>query len=269
MSEQSVIKTAGRIFEVLELFDQIRRPASLKEIAKTFAYPVSSASVLLKSLVMLGYLDYDCSSRTYMPTMRCNSLGYWVPSALFGDNQVLDVMERLSDITSQPVSIATQSDVFAQYVHILVPASFSKLELKAGTVRSLVKSGLGWVLLSPKSDAAIDKIVRRINYGKDECKRIELADVMIEVQKVRKQGYVFSKHTVQQGNGVIGMMTPFQKYGRAIALGVGGTVAQLERKREMILYEMRRSIETIETTISALPSPSRYSVVNRAQAPSL
>ncbi|WP_182915361.1 IclR family transcriptional regulator [Rhodopseudomonas palustris] len=247
MAEQSVIKTAGRIFEVFEYFDVVQRPSSLKEIAEQFGYPVSSASVLLKSLVMLGYLDYDRASRTYMPTMRCHALGHWVPGALFDDNQVLGIMERLSAITEQPVSIATQSDVFAQYVHVFIPASCANVAIRAGTVRSIARSGLGWLLLSSKSDAAIDKLVRRINYGKSDTERVGLSEVLGQVHTIQKQGYVFSKHTVQRGKGVIGMMTPIQRYGRTFALGVGGTVRELEQKEMLILEEMKRSVHMLSS----------------------
>lgn len=69
---------------VLEYFDEIQQPISLKDIAAHFEYPVSSASALLKSMVVMGY-RYDGYSRTYMPTMRIATLGNWVQGALFGE----------------------------------------------------------------------------------------------------------------------------------------------------------------------------------------
>lgn len=81
-TQNSVIKTARRIFEVLEYFDEVQQPASLKDMSIHFGYPVSSASALLKSMVVMGYLDYDAYSRTYMPTMRIATLGNWVQGAL-------------------------------------------------------------------------------------------------------------------------------------------------------------------------------------------
>ena len=38
----TVIKTARRIFEVLEHFDEVQRPVSLKEIVAELDYPVST-----------------------------------------------------------------------------------------------------------------------------------------------------------------------------------------------------------------------------------
>src|SRR5690349_21704846 len=74
----SVVKSAGRVLEILEFFDEIRREASEAEIAHKLAYPQSSTSALLKSLTRLGYLDYDAASRTYLPSPRVALLGTWL-----------------------------------------------------------------------------------------------------------------------------------------------------------------------------------------------
>lgn len=243
MDSNSTIKTARRVFEVFEYFDECQRPLSLKEISDHFSYPVSSASVLMKSLLALGYLDYERTSRTYMPTVRCSALGSWVPDALFADSKVLDLMRTLSERTSEMVSIATQSDVFAQYLYVVPSSSGPKTNLKPGTVRPLARSGLGWLLLSARSDEAIDQTLRRINYSESHANKVGLDDLMKKVQIIRRQGYVFSKHTVRKEHGVIGMMLPVRQCGRTIVIGVGGTVRNLESKQHKIIDELKRCVE--------------------------
>src|SRR3954470_2968219 len=99
-----IIKTARRIFEILEQFEQVQRPLSLKEVAQRFDYPVSSASAVLKSLVELGYINYDRYSRTYLPTMRIVHLGQWVQDALFGDHGILALLDYLSQETQESIA---------------------------------------------------------------------------------------------------------------------------------------------------------------------
>ena len=89
------VKSAQRALEILEVFARHRRPLALKEILDELGYPTSSGSALMKSLVQLGYLDYDRERRTYFPTMRIAVLGAWVPGALFGDGQLLPALEDL------------------------------------------------------------------------------------------------------------------------------------------------------------------------------
>ena len=53
----AAIKSARRVFEIMEFFDHERRPLGLKTICDTLGYPVSSGAAMLKSLVTLGYLE--------------------------------------------------------------------------------------------------------------------------------------------------------------------------------------------------------------------
>lgn len=241
-----VIKTARRIFEVLEYFDEVQRPVSLKEISTHFDYPVSSASALLKSMVVMGYLDYDNGSRTYMPTMRLSSLGEWIQGALFGEGQILALVKHMSRETQETISIGTQSDLYAQYIHVVPSTQAIRYELKSGTVRPLARSGLGWLLMSARSDETIEKLVRRINAEEEDRKlRVSLPDLMGRIREIRRQGYVFSRHTVVVGGGIIAMLLPVRRYGRILAIGVNGPVDRLEAKKKKILSELRSGISKI------------------------
>src|SRR3546814_4827584 len=50
------------------------------EIADALGYPQSSTSALLRSLVGMGYLNYDAHARTYITSSRVALLGSWVNS---------------------------------------------------------------------------------------------------------------------------------------------------------------------------------------------
>ena len=79
--QRQAVKSAFRTFEVLELFAQRRMPMPLHEIYTALRYPQSSTTNLLKSMVLLGYLNYNRKERTYLPTMRINALGTWLAEA--------------------------------------------------------------------------------------------------------------------------------------------------------------------------------------------
>ncbi|OKO74274.1 IclR family transcriptional regulator C-terminal domain-containing protein [Bradyrhizobium sp. AS23.2] len=243
MSAQgSVIKTARRIFEVLEYFDEVQQPTSLKEMSVHFGYPVSSASVLLKSMVVMGYLDYDSYSRTYMPTMRVAMLGNWVQGALFGESRILALMKHMSDETGETISLGTQSDLLAQYIHV-VPSQYAiRYHLKSGAVRPLARSGIGCLLLSARTDETIDRLLRRINIEEEPDARIALPDLMQRIREIREQGYVFSRNTLVDGIGLIGMLLPIRRHGRILAIGVGGPLDRLDKKKDKILKELREGI---------------------------
>lgn len=246
--DRDAVKSARRAFEILELFERERRPLALKDILDDRGYPASSGSALLKSLVTLGYLDYDNDRRTYFPTMRIAALGAWVPDALFGDGALIPIMERLRTLTGETVILAAQSDLHAQYVHLLHSAEPLQFSVPPGARRPLAASGLGWCLLSAKSDAEIERLRRRINAEPDQGAPLAREALMARVAEVRARGYAVSKHTVSQGAGVIGAPLPRGVTGRVFALGVAGPVARLEAKEQMIIAALREAVDRLAQT---------------------
>ncbi|MDR3509231.1 MAG: helix-turn-helix domain-containing protein, partial [Caulobacteraceae bacterium] len=204
----SAVKSAKRVFEILELFDRQRRPLGLKEILDALGYPASSGSVLLKSLVSLGYLDYDRDRRIYFPTMRIAALGGWVHDVLFGDGALSGLMSHLHRLTGETVILATQSDLHAQYVHLIHSAEPLQFSVPPGARRPLANSGMGWLLLSAKSNEEIERLRRRINAEQAGGPQQSSEALMERIDEIRARGYAFSKHTVSEGAGVIGALLP-------------------------------------------------------------
>ena len=240
MSGQTV-KSARRVVEIFEVFAAQRRALTLKDIVDQLGYPASSASSVLKSMVALGYLDFDRGSHTYMPTMRLPDLVGWIRPALFADAPILQTMQRLHELTGETVSLGTQSDLYAQYVHVIPSVLPVGYERPPKTVRPLAGCGLGWLLLSAVSDEQIEHTVRRINYEKPAAK-VQVAELMSRVVQIRSDGYVFSRHTVVVGGGILGMLVPGRHHGRQMAIGVNGPVDRLEAKRDLIVSELRNAL---------------------------
>ncbi|KRR17838.1 IclR family transcriptional regulator [Bradyrhizobium retamae] len=236
------IKSARRIFEVLEYFEDVKRPVSLKEVATKCDYPTSSAAALLKSMAMLGYLFYDSYNRTYMPTMRIAQMGRWLDAGLFGDSAILALVDFVHKELDELVNISTQSDLHAQYIHCLQTSKRLRFEVKPGEVRPLAISGIGRTLLSGHTDVEIARLLRRINAVCPPEEHMELNALMKIVNGIRRDGYMFSKHIVVQDAGVIAVLLPKRDFGRDLVLGVGGPVSRLEERQDEILACIREAI---------------------------
>ena len=234
----SAVKSAKRAFEILEAFSRHRRPLALKELLDELDYPASSGSALMKSLVALGYLDYDGERRTYFPTMRIAALGSWVPRTLFGDGPLLGALEDLHRETGETVILAVQSDLHAQYVHVIPSPEPLQLRVPPGTRRPLAQSGLGLVLLSAKRDPEIERLRRRINAA-GEGAALSRDEMMARVNAVRARGYAFSRNAISQGVGIIGAALPNGPFGRVFAVGAAGQVERLERKEDEIVAALK------------------------------
>jgi len=99
---------------------------------------------------------------------------------------------------------------------------------------------LGWLLLSAKTDKEIEHILKRINYRSSRRQaHVELDELLNKVNEIRRSGFVFSKHTVVEGAGLIGMLIPLRTPdSRQLALSVHGPVVRLEVKAGSILKEL-------------------------------
>ena len=246
------IKTSKRVFEILEAFEEVRRPMALKEFTQRFGYPPSSASALLKSLVALGYLEYDRFSRTYLPTMRMATLGNWVQQALFGEGEVLRLMKQLSETFGETVTLGTQSDLYVQYMYLIPSVLPIWYAVPIGMTRPIARSASGWLMLGTRSDVEIDGLVRRINFHeRDAAKRIVLHELMQHVLRGRRDGFLFSKNTLEPGAGNIAMLLPDRRFGRVFSLGVHGPVERLEAKADHIIAALRIGIGQLETGVAA------------------
>ncbi len=149
-------------------------------------------------------------------------------------------MQRIHAVTGETVCLGTQSDLYAQYVHSICSDRPAPYRQKPFTVRPLTRSGLGWLLLSAHSNDRIEHFVRRINYDTlDRSERVRLPDLMERINKVRVDGYVFSRHTVVVGGGMIGILIPDAPDGRRLAMSVHAPVERLEEKQDLIVSELR------------------------------
>lgn len=261
----SAIKSARRVLEILEYFEEHRRPLSLKDISDGLGYPISSASGLLKSLVVLGYLDYDRYSLTYMPTTRVCGLGSWIPQALFGDGPLLGMLAKLHEMTDETVVLGVQSDLHAQYVHVLPSGRPRREHLKPGTIRPLARSGIGLALLSLRTNDVIDTLVRRINIRESAVLgKLSIPEVLREVEAVRRNGFAFSKGRCVPHRGMVAMVLPVMRNVRHLAIGIGGPIDHLEANLDLLLEEMSAGVREAENFTKGLP-PTHVSSPERVQ----
>ena len=245
-----VIKSARRVFEVLEHFDRTRAPVSLREICEQFGYPPSSGAGLLKSLVQLGYLEYDKRSRSYLPTMRIALLGSWVATSLFGELNILQLMQDLCSATRETVVLATRSDLQAQYVHVVHYKEPPPFTIAPGTLRPLARSGFGCLLLSAELDQDVEATVRRLDALRlpHEAK-IDVRGLMDALQTIRLQAFGSSESHIIPGVRTMGVLLPPTPFGRTFAIGVGGPSKRIEAQSEEILCVLRDTVRTFSEAV--------------------
>lgn len=253
-----VIKSVRRVAEVLEEFDRVRKPLGLKQICVALGCAPSSGAAVLKSLVTLGYLGYDRRTRTYLPTMRIAVFGEWLPQELFGRFDILPTLEELCRVSGMHAFLATQSDLYAQYVHVIASErEGQQINAKPGMLLPIARSSVGRLLLSTQSDEELDKLIRRVNFFEPRLElRIDLASLMPTLRAIRDQGYIFTRNLLTDGVGVIAMQIPASIFDRTLAIGFGGELEELERDPRHYVELLKEAVATISAAAAAAGSRS-------------
>jgi DNA-binding IclR family transcriptional regulator len=239
------VKSAVRVLEVLELFDRLQREASVAEIARELGYPMSSTSVLLASLFERGYLCHGADQRSYFPTPRVTLLGAWVEPLLKPDGDMIRMMAEVGEATGETIILAAPMRDLAQYLHVVPATTTMRMHVGPGTMRPLVSSGLGRVLLSAMPDEKVRQMVMRHNDGPLALDggRISLAALMRELSGIRVRGRSVVLRGVTPGAALVGMLLPVELRGLPLAVGIGGWAREVRSRQETYARILREAID--------------------------
>jgi DNA-binding IclR family transcriptional regulator len=197
--EKSVVKSAHRALQVFLFLAEYHRPATASDIAVNRDFPRSSTSMLLRSLVELGYLRYCSKTRRYSPSIRLSFLvAGWQPEGVESASAILAVMQQLNRETGECVTLAEQYRHHVRYIYVVQSTGPEKMHyVPHGTLRPIVSTASGQMLLTLKSDRELKAIVHRarsqqesIDYG------ISLEEVVVAVQRWRSLGYAYTSRLI-------------------------------------------------------------------------
>jgi DNA-binding IclR family transcriptional regulator len=242
----SVVKSAGRVLEIFEFFAHRHGPATVSEVAAALGYPLSSTSVLLKSLLTLGYVEYNARSREYHPTIRFAVLGTWIFERLFAEEEEIPrLMDALQAETGETIVLAMQHDAHVDYIRILQSTLPVRFYIKPGSRRPIWRPAAGKVLLAQQEDRGVAALVRRINARQPADARVDPRALLEELARIREAGHARSEASMVPDTAMLAMVLPVPAGHRPLALGVSGPLARMRRNSRRILALMRRKIETL------------------------
>ena len=241
--KNKVVKSVGRVINVLELFREQQSPMTATEICRHLDYPKSSADALLKSLVSLGYISLDSQTMQYFPSLRVTKLGDWLPGVLFSSGHTLNMLEDLNRRTQETVSLAMPNVLSMQFITV-IPGTFPiSLMVREGFNVPIFTTALGIAHLATRSDQDIEILARRANRRTSQGRtRVDLAAVMGEIETARAKGYAEAYERVLPDTGAIATALPTGLHDRALVISVGGLAERIRKNQPDIIQQMRQVI---------------------------
>jgi len=246
-----IVKSAARVLQILEFFDDIQREANVVEISSELGYPQSSTSVLLRSLVRLGYLNYSPQKRTYISSIRVALLGSWVNSLCLREGTIIESMRELNERTGDTIVLAARNGLFAQYIHVIQATSPARLQIGIGTVRPIATSATGHAILSMMNDDEVSRLVRRINAESgEENGMIDVKNLLATLSEIKSLGYAFGANLVTPGGAMLIAPLPSVSGPTQLFLGVAGIAQIMGDRKEALATHL---FETVVKHFGASP----------------
>jgi DNA-binding IclR family transcriptional regulator len=183
-------KTARRVIEVLEFFDEQNRYATVMDIARRYNRPQSSTSELLTILVEMGVLYKDAASRSYKPTPRAAMLGSLCQPNVVRDGRVAMLTDRLVAQTGLGTAFMGMVGLQVQLFRWLGGAKPVAGSIHGGLQQRLCESAAGWLLLSTLPPERREGVIRRLRAESPEDRKFSCAALSEKVQECGRRGYV-------------------------------------------------------------------------------
>lgn len=233
-----IVKSAERTVLVFEFFARVRRPATASEIEDSLQIPQSSASVLLRSLVELGYLEYLPEGRKFRPTLRVTLLGDWLKPDLPPDI-LTERLDELQQRTRETVLVGRQNGSQIQYVYSLRPDQGLQFYMQEGARQPLTTSASGRVLLSVLSDQAVRRIARRNNA--EAGLRVDEDLLLDSVREIRRTGFSETDTAISGDREIhaVATLIPRKSGAEPISLAVAGPKDRMLKRRPEIFEILR------------------------------
>jgi IclR family acetate operon transcriptional repressor len=243
------VKTAVRVFDVINLFAEVRQPMIYSEIARRTEIPLSSCHALLQTMVAKGYLYAPGVKAGYYPTQRLLHVARDICSEDPLTLLFQPLLSALRDATGETAALATLAGTRVVYLDVMESRQKIRYSDEPGGFMYVHASAAGKALLG-----ALPVDARRCLL--DSCEPltastdgsvIDRASLEVEVE----QGVTLGWHrsTGENVEDVAGLAKGFSIHGEAFALVIGGPKARLLKNEERAVEALLDIFERIPQTL--------------------
>lgn len=246
------VKSSLRTLQILEYIDSRQRAVTIAELSTSLAFPQSSTSTIVQSMINAGYLVVDHDGRGILPSSRVAALGNWVePSVSRAD--IKSLMVAVGERTNQTILLGVPSDLCVRYIDVIPGRHAMRLDIPVGSRLPLMEAGMGRLLLSEMPDQTVEELWqqtrRRIKEEGAQGIRPSdvsnlwnanpfvspLAEIMEELKQIRRTGFAISLGRISLGAGIVCVALPRGPLEQPIGLGIGGLSELISRDAQQIL----------------------------------
>lgn len=245
-----LVKSASRIFEILELFNQERRPMQAVEIAGELNYPLASTHELLKTLVELGYFTYGMPKWAYSPSYKISSVVDWTKDIVGDEERIQRFMEELNEATLETINLSRQVDFSVKIINGLESRHAVGVSAKPGTLMPVTQSLTGIVSLAVyQADGLSAYLERMQNTDPSQHEHADTALIQDISAAIHSDGYATRCDVMVEGVGAVCALIKSPHYGDPLVIGIVGPSPRItanadQHVRTLLALLKKNRIET-------------------------
>lgn len=227
---ESPSNAVERALAILEAIAQRGEGMTNSEINRKLGIPKSSASYILRALEQRGYLRREPGTRRYRLGLKVLNLGRGVTIGLDLREVALPLLRQLVERCQLTAHLAILDRGEAVYIEKVEAPGFIKMNTWVGRRLDVHSTAVGKALVAHLPPDQVEEIVRERGLRRLTPRTITArAELMRELERVRERGYAVDDE--ENSLGVRCVAAPvFDRRGKVIAaVGVSGTVSQIER----------------------------------------
>ncbi|KGR77937.1 IclR family transcriptional regulator [Ureibacillus sinduriensis] len=185
-----IIQSVARALTILDLFDDINRELSIKDISLKLDLNKSTVHSLLKTLKEYGYISQNNETNDYSLGWKLYERGHLMVSQMDIRNVARVHLEKLNEKTNQTVHLVTLLGKEAIYIDKIDGHSVLVIYSRIGKRVPLHSSGVGKVLAAFLDDQQLESLLDGYIFEKRTEKTIVSNQrFMEELAQVRERGY--------------------------------------------------------------------------------
>lgn len=246
----TVSRSVDRVFQIMELFAERRRPLSATEIHTTLKMPHSSAVSVLTRMVGLGYLEQNTETKRFFPSLRLHHLCESVPEAIIGGNPLAELVDRIQYGSDETTSISRLDGLFTLPVYVRPSQRADAWRVTPGSPGGLATlSVVGRTLLSTMPDVELRQFLDSANRWAVRARigaAPDAAQLMRAIEFVREHGYLCRYNLLFPGVGAISCPLPSSDARQSLAVTVAGPAERIQERGRQIISVLLHEIKSLQ-----------------------
>jgi IclR family transcriptional regulator, KDG regulon repressor len=219
------IQTIEKALEVIELLsrERSREGMSISELSTELSIGKSTVHRILETLLVKNYIEQSEDTKKYRLGWKLFEVGNLIPRQRNLYNVDTKILQELCDICEETVNLGVRVQESVVTISKVSPRASLIANLQIGARESLYATAMGKAMISEMTREELVNVMGTQKFEAYTSNTItNMDDLMVELEKIRKQGYSIDDEEFCAGLTCVAMPVRDYKNEIVAAISVSG-----------------------------------------------